>query len=105
MSRTVVVTGGAKGIGRAPPGAFAALGDRVFALGRDEEALAALGESLGTAAANVSTARCDVADEAEVGRCFDEIGAVDVLVNNAGVTAAAPLAKTSLADWEGQMAV
>lgn len=105
MSRTVVVTGGAKGIGRATSAAFAALGDRVFALGRDEEALAALGESLGTAGENVSTARCDVADEADVARCFAEIGAVDVLVNNAGVAAAAPLAKTSLADWEGQMAV
>jgi NAD(P)-dependent dehydrogenase (short-subunit alcohol dehydrogenase family) len=105
VTRTVVVTGGAKGIGRATTAAFAALGDRVFALGRDEEALAALGESLGTAAENVTTARCDVADEAEVERCFGEIGAVDVLVNNAGVAAAAPLAKTSLADWEGQMAV
>ena len=41
MTRTVVVTGGAKGIGRATTAAFAALGDRVFALGRDEEALAA----------------------------------------------------------------
>lgn len=105
MSRTVVVTGGAKGIGRAATAAFAALGDRVFALGRDDEALAALGESLGTAGEHVATAHCDVVSEAEVERCFGAIGAVDVLVNNAGVAAAAPLAKTSLADWEGQMAV
>lgn len=105
MTRTVVVTGGAKGIGRATTAAFATRGDRVFALGRDDEALAALGESLGTAAGNVATAHCDVASEAEVEQCFGEIGAVDVLVNNAGVAAAAPLAKTSLADWEGQMAV
>jgi NAD(P)-dependent dehydrogenase (short-subunit alcohol dehydrogenase family) len=105
VTRTVVVTGGAKGIGRATTAAFAALGDRVFALGRDEEALAALRESLGTAGENVTTSRCDVADEAAVEQCFGEIGAVDVLVNNAGVAAAAPLAKTSLADWEGQIAV
>jgi NAD(P)-dependent dehydrogenase (short-subunit alcohol dehydrogenase family) len=105
VTRTVVVTGGAKGIGRATTAAFAALGDRVFALGRDEDALAALGESLGTAGENVTTARCDVADEAAVTSCFGEIGAVDVLVNNAGVASAAPLAKTSLADWEGQIAV
>ncbi|HEY0280351.1 MAG TPA: SDR family NAD(P)-dependent oxidoreductase [Solirubrobacterales bacterium] len=105
MTRTVVVTGGAKGIGRATTAAFAALGDRVFALGRDEAALGALGESLGSAGENVTTARCDVADEAEVTRVFEEIGAVDVLVNNAGISAAAPLAKTTLAAWESQLSV
>lgn len=105
VTRTVVVTGGAKGIGRATTAAFAALGDRVVALGRDAEALAELGDSLGTAADNVATARCDVSSEVEVEECFAGIGAVDVLVNNAGVAAAAPLVKTSLADWEGQMAV
>ncbi|MBS1894298.1 MAG: SDR family oxidoreductase [Actinobacteria bacterium] len=105
MSRTVVVTGGAKGIGRAATAAFAALGDRVVALGRDAEALEALPASLGVAGGNVEAARCDVSDEAEVERIFAGIGPVDVLVNNAGVAAAAPLAKTSLADWEGQFAV
>lgn len=105
MSRTVVVTGGAKGIGRATTAAFAALGDRVVALGRDTEALAKLADSLGVAAANVDTARCDVSSEAEVERCFGEIGAVDVLVNNAGVAASATLPKTSLAAWEEQIAV
>lgn len=105
MSRTVVVTGGAKGIGRAATAAFAALGDQVVALGRDTEALAKLGDSLGVYAGNVTTARCDVTSEAEVEECFGGIGAVDVLVNNAGTAASAPLAKTSLADWEGQIAV
>ena len=105
MTRTVVITGGAKGIGRATTAAFAALGDRVFALGRDDAALGALGESLGAAADNVATAHCDVASEAEVEECFAEIGVVDVLINNAGVAASAPLPQTSLADWEGQMAV
>lgn len=105
VTRTVVITGGAKGIGRATTAAFAALGDRVFALGRDDAALGALGESLGATADNVATAHCDVANEAEVEECFAAIGVVDVLINNAGVAASAPLPKTSLADWEGQMAV
>jgi NAD(P)-dependent dehydrogenase (short-subunit alcohol dehydrogenase family) len=105
VSRTVVVTGGAKGIGRATTAAFAALGDHVVALGRDTRALASLGDSIGVAAANVETAKCDVANEAEVEETFAGIGAVDVLVNNAGVAVGAPLAKTSLADWEGQLAV
>ena len=105
MSRTVVVTGGAKGIGRAATAAFAALGDRVVAIGRDAEALAALPESLGVHGANVETARCDVTSEAEVIETFGGIGAVDVLVNNAGIAATASLTKTSLADWEAQIAV
>jgi NAD(P)-dependent dehydrogenase (short-subunit alcohol dehydrogenase family) len=105
MSRTVVVTGGAKGIGRAATAAFAALGDRVVALGRDEEALAKLPASIGVHGANVETVRCDVADEAGVAETFGGVGPVDVLVNNAGVAAAAPLAKTSLADWDHQLSV
>ena len=105
MSRTVVVTGGAKGIGRATTAAFAAHGDRVVALGRDTEALAVLPGSIGIAGGNVETARCDVSDEAEVEETFKGIGPVDVLVNNAGIAATAPLAKTSLADWEAQIAV
>jgi NAD(P)-dependent dehydrogenase (short-subunit alcohol dehydrogenase family) len=90
MSRTVVVTGGAKGIGLATVERFAALGDEVIALGRDEEALARL---------EVRTAVCDVTDEAAVAEMFAGIGAVDVLVNNAGIAESAPLAETTLASW------
>ena len=60
MSRTVVVTGGAKGIGRAITEKFADLGDDVIALGRDEAALKQL--------SNVRTAICDVTDEDAVTR-------------------------------------
>jgi NAD(P)-dependent dehydrogenase (short-subunit alcohol dehydrogenase family) len=88
--RTVVVTGGAKGIGRATVERFAALGDRVVALGRDEAALAAL---------DVESRVCDVTDEAAVERVFGEIGAVDVLVNNAGMGESAPLHRTTLESW------
>jgi NAD(P)-dependent dehydrogenase (short-subunit alcohol dehydrogenase family) len=96
MSRTVVVTGGAKGIGLAAVRRFAALGERVVALGRDQAALDVL-DALGMP--DVSTLVCDVADEAAVMAVFGEIGAVDVLVNNAGIGESAPLHKTTLADW------
>jgi NAD(P)-dependent dehydrogenase (short-subunit alcohol dehydrogenase family) len=95
MSRTVVVTGGAKGIGRAIVQRFAALGDEVIALGRDQAALAKLKAELG----NVRTAVCDVTDEAAVSATFDQIGAVDVLINNAGIAESAPLHKTTLDSW------
>jgi NAD(P)-dependent dehydrogenase (short-subunit alcohol dehydrogenase family) len=91
MSRTVVVTGGAKGIGRAVVERFLALGDEVVALGRDELALSRLGSA--------RTAVCDVTDERAVGLIFDQIGQVDVLVNNAGIAESAPLARTTLESW------
>jgi NAD(P)-dependent dehydrogenase (short-subunit alcohol dehydrogenase family) len=95
----VLVTGGAKGIGRATVSRFAALGDRVVALGRDEAALAALPE------ATVQTHVCDVTDEAAVARVFGAIGAVDVLVNNAGMGESAPLHQTTLESWRRHLDV
>lgn len=84
MSRLVVVTGGTRGIGAAVVKRFTELGDRVVALGR---------------------ADCDVTEEAAVANVFASLGEVDVLVNNAGVSSSAPLAKTSLADWQAQLDV
>jgi NAD(P)-dependent dehydrogenase (short-subunit alcohol dehydrogenase family) len=94
MSRTVVVTGGAKGIGRAITEKFAQLGDTVIALGRDEQALKSL-----THTDRVRTAVCDVTDEDAVNDTFNAIEHVDVLVNNAGIAESAPLAKTTLNSW------
>ncbi len=99
MSRTVVVTGGAKGIGRAVVEKFAALGDQVVALGRDETALRRLGTD------GVRTAVCDVTDEDAVTRTFGEIETVEVLVNNAGIAESAPLARTSLGSWQAHLDV
>jgi NAD(P)-dependent dehydrogenase (short-subunit alcohol dehydrogenase family) len=90
VSRTVVVTGGAKGIGLAIVQRFKALGDDVIALGRDEAALAKL---------DVRTETCDVTDEDAVNNTFARIGHTDVLVNNAGLAESAPLHRTTLELW------
>jgi len=99
VTRTVVVTGGAKGIGRATVQRFAALGDRVVALGRDAAALQALPSD------HAETHVCDITDEAAVTAVFAQIGAVDVLVNNAGMGESAPLHHTTLESWQRHLDV
>ena len=82
--RTVVVTGGKRGIGAAISEHFEGLGDKVIAL---------------------SSADLDVTDEQAVDEVFGGIGAVDVLVNNAGVSSSAPLKRTTLDEWQRQIDV
>jgi NAD(P)-dependent dehydrogenase (short-subunit alcohol dehydrogenase family) len=79
--RTVVVTGGKRGIGTAISAAFA--GEHVVALG---------------------SADMDVTDEAAVARVLGDLE-VDVLVNNAGVSSSAPVHKATLDEWERQLRV
>jgi len=98
VSRTVVVTGGAKGIGRAVVQRFAALGDQVVALGRDRAALAQLEVEV-EVEPPVRTIACDVTDERAVSATFAQLGEVDVLVNNAGFGESASLAKTTPESW------
>jgi NAD(P)-dependent dehydrogenase (short-subunit alcohol dehydrogenase family) len=91
MKRTVVVTGGAKGIGLAIVERFVALGDEVIAFGRDEAALGRL--------EGARTVVCDITQEDSVDAAFAGIESVDVLVNNAGIAESAPLHRTTLSTW------
>src|SRR5690242_1791430 len=90
LVRTVVVTGGGKGIGRAVCDRFAAEGDRVVAVGRTHGEVDEV---------------CDVTDEQAVAELFDRIGVVDVLVNNAGIGESSPLAQVTLAEWRRHLDV
>jgi 3-oxoacyl-(acyl-carrier-protein) reductase len=93
MARSVLVTGGNRGIGLAIAQAFAALGDAVAVTHRGSEVPSGL---LGV--------RCDVTDPAAVEAAYDEIevthGPVEVLVANAGITRDTLLLRMSDDDWQ-----
>jgi 3-oxoacyl-[acyl-carrier protein] reductase len=89
--RTVLITGGTRGIGLACARAFAAGGDRVAVLSRS------------TTTDEFPCFACDVADSTAVNETFSkieaELGKVQVVVSNAGITRDALLARMSDDDW------
>jgi NADP-dependent 3-hydroxy acid dehydrogenase YdfG len=101
--RTAVVTGGSRGIGLAIAEAFASAGVNVAVAGRDASALAAAERSLASRGAGVLVSRVDVRDYGAVEKLMSDtaarFGGIDVLVNNAGVGAFAPVDEMSLEDW------
>jgi len=104
-SRTAFVTGASRGIGRAAAIALAEAGNRVaFCYSTDEEGaketLAAI-ESAGTDALAI---RADVSDVDSVDAAFKEteeaLGAVELLVNNAGITQDGLVARMTDEQWD-----
>jgi 3-oxoacyl-[acyl-carrier protein] reductase len=92
--RTVLVTGGNRGIGLAIARSFAAAGDRVVVTHRSGEPPEGL-----------EGVRCDVTDSASVDAAFTEAeeklgGPVEVLVANAGITKDGLLMRMSDEDWD-----
>ncbi|HET6625158.1 MAG TPA: SDR family oxidoreductase, partial [Nocardioidaceae bacterium] len=103
MNRGVLVTGASRGIGRAIALMFAEAGDRVAVhYGRSAEAASEVVATLpGDGHALV---QADMADPDAVRRAVDsaadQLGRLDVLVNNAGVFLAHPPLSTSYEEWQ-----
>ncbi|HEY8407017.1 MAG TPA: SDR family NAD(P)-dependent oxidoreductase [Gaiellaceae bacterium] len=94
--KRVVVTGGTSGIGEATSRRFLDEGAHVTALAVGEDEVATAAQRI----PGVRAILCDVADRAQVESAFAEVGDVDVLIANAGISVRKPFLEIDPADWQ-----
>ncbi len=103
----VLVTGGSDGLGRALCHGLIAEGARVALCGRDQARLGATATSLREAGGDVRGVRADVSRPEDLARfvrsTVERWGRIDGLVNNAGRSAAVPVADSDDADWDADL--
>ena len=106
-NKNVVVTGASRGIGRTISRQFGNLGSRVMCLATKRENCSAVIEEIRSSGGNAFAFGCHVDSGAEVRQTFGEIhnehGAIDILINNAGVSV--PMATLSMTEenWDQHM--
>ncbi|WP_409279408.1 SDR family oxidoreductase [Pseudomonas defluvii] len=104
--KVALVTGGAKGIGRASARLLAAEGAQVLISDIDVVAGEALADEIGPAAAFI---RHDASSEVEwkqvMAHLRERYGRLDILLNNAGILLSGSIEETSVQDWQKVMRV
>ncbi|MEU4425401.1 SDR family oxidoreductase [Actinoplanes sp. NPDC024001] len=101
--KTAIVTGGSRGIGRAVVQRLAADGARVVFTYRDSKAAA---EELAATVENSVAVRCDQADPGNLPALFDLVrDGLDILVNNAAISATLPIADLTGEDFDRIMTI
>lgn len=106
--KTALVTGASQGIGEGVAKRLAADGAKVVVAARNAEKLSALVAAIEAAGGRAHALTLDVAEAAAIPERLkalpEEFAAIDVLVNNAGITADNLLLRMSLEDWERVLA-
>ncbi|MFU1792697.1 3-ketoacyl-ACP reductase [Paenibacillus azoreducens] len=104
-NKTAIITGAGKGIGRAIATALAKEGVNLGLMARTASDLEALKESLSKVyGVSVYTATADVSSrsevEAAVSKLKEELGRIDILINNAGIATFGTVAEMDPEEWE-----
>jgi short-subunit dehydrogenase len=107
--KTVVISGGSRGLGLELGRGFAAEGADLVLLARDPNSLARAAIELRQYGARVTTMTCDVTDRARVRQAvasiYETICRIDVLVNNAGTIQVGPIENMKLEDYQNALGV
>ncbi|NBV18359.1 SDR family oxidoreductase [Janthinobacterium sp.] len=102
--KVVVITGASSGLGEATARHLAALGASVVLGARRMDLLNAIAEDITAAGGQAAIAQTDVTQAGDVKNLIDTalavFGKVDVLVNNAGLMAIAPIDALKVEEWE-----
>lgn len=102
MTKTALITGGGRGIGRAIALAFAREGIRIAVAARTAEQVEQVAREIGNEAIALV---CDVADRQSVALMFERVGDVDILVNNAGIAESATVVNTTDELWDKHISI
>lgn len=97
--KRVLITGGGSGLGADLARGFAGAGAEVVIAGRRADALNRV------ATGGIRAVQADVTDEASVKAMFAAAGPCDIVIANAGAADSAPMARTTLAQWNAMIAV
>ena len=105
VSRKVIITGGARGIGAAIVRRFTALNASVaFIYRSNDEAAEALARETGAIPVKADISVASEASRAAE-RCIEALGGVDILINNAGIAANASFEDITLTEFDRIMAI
>ena len=101
--RVVLITGAGQGLGAALAVGFAQAGARLALADRNEDTVQATAERIIAKGGTATAQECDISDPAAVAHWVDATrtayGALDVLVNNAGINIPKPAEDITLDDW------
>jgi NAD(P)-dependent dehydrogenase (short-subunit alcohol dehydrogenase family) len=97
---TALVTGATSGLGKEIALRLARDGVRVIVVGRDADRGAAVVDQIGKAGGEARFIAADLSDPADITQLTQEVGDIDVLVNNAGSSIWAPTEDMDVADFD-----